>query len=175
MDPSRFQHLRQLEIPIRCHEDWDSIDGGERRRFCEKCGHHVNSFEEMSADEAEALLNQPGRVCARVVLSPSRGILTRDGWIPRLAIAGALAFSATGCSSTPANQETKLTAASTSHDENPKTRKESPKVDGQGGNEKASNEPELAKRGDDHYVAFGIPDLPENLKETKGFKTKSKK
>ena len=51
----------------------------------------------MKADEAEQVLNTSERICARITVDESRGVLTKDGWIPRLLLAGAVAASVAGC------------------------------------------------------------------------------
>ncbi len=153
------------------------MDGDEQRRFCEKCDHHVNNFAKMSADEAEAVLNQPGRICARVVVSPSRGILTRDGWIPRLAVAGAIAFSVAGCTSTSGDQGTKQTAMAMPPQKSPKTAAISQKVDHLAEDEKLVEvkKQELTKEGEDQYGTVGIVMSPGLFEETERQRKTSKK
>jgi len=100
MDPSKLTRLPQIRIDKPCPEDWDKMEGNEKTRFCASCGCNVNNIGEMSVDEAEQLLNSPSRVCARATFDAKKGILTRDGWIPRLLVASAMAASVAGCSDT---------------------------------------------------------------------------
>ena len=51
----------------------------------------------MNALEAELVLTTPERICARITVDASRGVLTKDGWIPRLLLAGAVAATVAGC------------------------------------------------------------------------------
>ncbi len=98
MDPSKLNHLRQIEIAKPCPEDWDTMEGDERKRFCTGCGCFVNNISAMGASEAETLLASKGKTCTRISVNPKKGILTRDGWIPRLVFAGAVAATVAGCS-----------------------------------------------------------------------------
>ena len=98
MDLSRLSLIRQVEIESPCPENWDAMSGDEARRFCAGCGCHVHNLAKLPAAEAEQLLSAPERVCARITVDAKKGILTRDGWIPRLLAAGAMAAAAAGAS-----------------------------------------------------------------------------
>ncbi len=98
MDPSKLNHLRQIEIAKPCPEDWDAMDGDDQRRFCAGCGCFVNNISAMDAEAAEELLSSSNKTCTRILVDPKKGILTRDGWIPRLVLAGAVAATVAGCS-----------------------------------------------------------------------------
>ncbi len=98
MDLSRLSLIRQVEIETPCPENWDAMTGDEARRFCAGCGCHVHNLAKLPAAEAEQLLAAPERVCARITVDAKKGILTRDGWIPRLLAAGAMAAAAAGAS-----------------------------------------------------------------------------
>ena len=93
MDLSKLNLLRQVEIQLPCPEDWESMDGDEARRFCAGCGCHVHNLAGLPAAEGEQLLASQS-VCARITVDPEKGILTRDGWIPRLLLTGAMAAAA---------------------------------------------------------------------------------
>ncbi|MBI1334797.1 MAG: hypothetical protein GC165_18170 [Armatimonadetes bacterium] len=99
MKPSTFQNLRRINVSFQCPESWDSMEGDERQRFCAGCGCHVHNIAEMPAEDAEELakLSQDEKVCIRLTLHERLGIRTRDGWIPRLALAGMLAVTSAGC------------------------------------------------------------------------------
>ena len=97
MDISKLNRLRQIEIPTKCPEDWDAMEGGDAKRFCSGCSCFVHNLSAMKANEAEQVLNTPERVCARITVDANRGVLTKDGWIPRLLLAGAVAASVAGC------------------------------------------------------------------------------
>jgi hypothetical protein len=128
MDLTRLQRLQQVDIPNRCPEEWEMMEGGESRRFCDGCQCFVHNVAEMKADEAEDLLMQPNRVCARIVVDTDRRILTKDGWIPRLFAAGVIAAGAAGCTrdTSPINSIGKVAIpVSTS----PKSPKISPSVE----------------------------------------------
>ena len=62
-------HRDQVPIPEPCGEDWDAMDGDERRRFCRSCAKHVHDLSAVSAPEAEALLADGDR-CVRYRARP---------------------------------------------------------------------------------------------------------
>lgn len=98
MNNSKLDRLRRIEIPTKCHEDWDAMEGGEAKRFCSGCNCFVHNLSAMKANDAEQVLNTPSRICAGITVDADRGVLTKDGWIPRLLLAGTIAASVTGCS-----------------------------------------------------------------------------
>ena len=56
----------KLHIIDPCPESWDTMAGGERSRYCERCNLHVHNLEMMSATEVEQLLRvHNGRICGR--------------------------------------------------------------------------------------------------------------
>lgn len=99
MDFSKFERLPMIDVGFKCPEDWDAMEGDEQRRHCAGCGCQVHNIAEMPANEAEELakLSQDEKVCIRLTLHERLGIRTRDGWIPRLALAGMLAVASAGC------------------------------------------------------------------------------
>ncbi|MBS1726565.1 MAG: hypothetical protein JST51_07570 [Armatimonadetes bacterium] len=101
MKGSKFEKLQRIDVSFQCPENWDSMEGDDRQRFCAGCGCHVHNIAEMPAEEAEALAASTGKVCVRLTVNEKLGVLTKDGWIPRLALAGAIAATAAGCASSP--------------------------------------------------------------------------
>ncbi len=97
MDHSKLELLRQVRINKPCGADWDDMSGDEQSRHCSKCNLSVNNVAEMSAVEAEELFASGGHVCARLTIDDQQSLLTRDGWIPRMMLAGAVAATMTGC------------------------------------------------------------------------------
>lgn len=89
---SRFDRLSRLDVKEPCSADWNAMTGDDSRRFCSGCRKHVHNLSEMSADEAEALLNS-GSVCVRF-RRDDRGRL-----ITKTALIGGLAILAAGCAS----------------------------------------------------------------------------
>lgn len=98
MDLSRLTRLRQIAISNPCPEDWDSMEGDQQKRFCAGCGCFVHNVSSLDANEAEKLLDTTERVCTRLIVDKQKGVLTRDGWVPRLLLAGAIAATVAGCS-----------------------------------------------------------------------------
>lgn len=50
----------KIHIPEPCNEGWGTMEGDERRRFCERCQLHVVNLSALSDDEARRTLD--GRV-----------------------------------------------------------------------------------------------------------------
>lgn len=100
MDISKFDRLRRARIDKPCPEDWDKMEGDEKRRFCLGCGKYVDNVANLGVEEAEELLARGEQVCVRMSTDSQKGILTRDGWIPRILLAGAFVASAGGCATT---------------------------------------------------------------------------
>jgi hypothetical protein len=100
MKQSKYSRLRSLQIAKPCHENWDEMTGDDAKRFCAGCQKHVHNIAEIRAKEAEELLSAGGRVCTRVLCDEKNRIKTKDGWIPRLLLAGAIAATVAGCEST---------------------------------------------------------------------------
>lgn len=90
-----------------CSEDWASLSGDERARFCQQCGHHVHNLDELDAGERQRLLSAPGRKCVAYRVTPRTIRISARWWqvfrLPRLAV---MAFSilvamfAGGCATT---------------------------------------------------------------------------
>lgn len=110
MDSSKLTRLPTIQVEKPCPEDWEAMEGNDQRRFCQGCGCYVHNLTSMTAEEAEATVSQPGRVCIRMKLHAQKGIRVRDGWIPRLLAIGALAAGAVGCAE-PAPKEIDLTGS----------------------------------------------------------------
>lgn len=110
MDFSKLELLPQVRIDKPCSANWDQMDGDEQKRHCAGCGCRVHNIAEMSAQEAETLFASPDRVCARLTVDDQQSVLTRDGWIPRMLLAGAIAATVAGC--TP--KEVSITTPTTS-------------------------------------------------------------
>jgi hypothetical protein len=76
--------LRHVRIASPCDQDWDSMLGDERIRFCAKCQLNVYNLSAMTEDEAQRLLvNREGRLCARFYRRADGTVLTADcpvGW-----------------------------------------------------------------------------------------------
>ena len=113
MDISKLSRLRQVEIPSHCSEDWTAMAGDEKKRFCDGCGCFVHNLSAMEASEAERVLAQTERVCARITVDAKKGILTRDGWIPRMLLAGAVAAAVAGCDSATSVQGDAISSSNT--------------------------------------------------------------
>ncbi len=97
MRKRQLSELVMVTIPKPCGESWDAMVGGEDKRLCAGCGCHVHNLAGMPASEVEALLQAETKVCTRILADPAKGILTRDGWVSRLVLTGAIAAGMAGC------------------------------------------------------------------------------
>ncbi len=97
MRKRQLSELVMVTIPKPCGESWDAMVGGEEKRLCAGCGCHVHNLAGMPASEVEALLQAETKVCTRIMADPVKGILTRDGWVSRLVLTGAIAAGMAGC------------------------------------------------------------------------------
>jgi hypothetical protein len=71
--------LETIHIANPCRVPWDTLAGGERVRFCERCRLSVYNLSAMSRHEAEAFLRQrEGRTCLRLFRRADGTVLTRD-------------------------------------------------------------------------------------------------
>ena len=99
MDNTRFSSLTPIHIATPCSENWSQMQGDAQSRFCEKCEHQVRSSESMTSSELDLATSSTQRVCLRLTVHPAKGVLTKDGWLPRLVTAGIAAAMISGCSS----------------------------------------------------------------------------
>ena len=97
MRKRQLTELVMVSIPKPCAESWDAMVGGEDKRLCAGCGCHVHNLAGMPASEVEAILQAETKVCTRIISDPTKGILTRDGWVSRLVLTGAIAAGMAGC------------------------------------------------------------------------------
>lgn len=74
--------LKTLSISTPCTEDWESMDGDERKRFCGKCQLFVHNIEEYSTQEAEILIAQgrssDNRTCVRFYRDAKGNVVTNN-------------------------------------------------------------------------------------------------
>ncbi len=76
--------LDNIKIASPCSQDWNSMIGDNRKRFCGECNLNVYNLSGMSKGEAEQLLmNAEGRLCVRFYKRADGTVLTQDcpvGW-----------------------------------------------------------------------------------------------
>ena len=108
MDTERFERLQRVQIANPCPENWDAMSGDAQKRFCEKCTKHVHNLAEMSAEEAEQTLTTDQKICCRITIHERLGVLTRDGWIPRMLLAGGVAATMAGCTSNNVDHQAEI-------------------------------------------------------------------
>src|SRR5687767_15454570 len=70
--------LQRLAVTSPCTQDWDSMIGNDRVRFCEHCSLHVHNISEMTRAEALLLAHRShGRLCVRIHSLRQNPIITR--------------------------------------------------------------------------------------------------
>ncbi|HKO59647.1 MAG TPA: ankyrin repeat domain-containing protein [Pyrinomonadaceae bacterium] len=75
---SAIDPLRRLAVTSRCTQDWDSMIGNDRVRFCEHCSLHVHNISRMKPAQALLLANRSrGRLCVRYDSTARNEIVTR--------------------------------------------------------------------------------------------------
>ena len=76
--------LRRLTVTSPCNQDWDSMIGNDRVRFCEHCSLHVHNISAMTRAKALRLAEKSkGRICVRYYHDPN-GLVATKAVSPRL-------------------------------------------------------------------------------------------
>ena len=69
--------LQRLAVTSPCTQDWDSMTGNDRVRFCEHCSLHVHNISAMTRAEALRLAHRShGRLCVRYHSTTQNPIVT---------------------------------------------------------------------------------------------------
>jgi hypothetical protein len=103
----------QFEILDPCSEDWSTMKGDERRRYCERCQEVVYDLSTLTAQEVDALSSRERLPCVQVWRWPDGRIEVRDEpalpshprlGLRRLVVSAAVAVPllAAGCDEAPA-------------------------------------------------------------------------
>jgi hypothetical protein len=70
--------LQRLAVTSPCTQDWDSMIGNDRVRFCDHCSLHVHNISAMTRAEAFRLAHRSqGRLCVRYHSTTQNPIVTR--------------------------------------------------------------------------------------------------
>ena len=76
--------LQRLAVTSPCTQDWDSMIGNDRVRFCEHCSLHVHNISQMTRARALRLAEKSkGRICVRYYHDPN-GLIATKTVSPRL-------------------------------------------------------------------------------------------
>jgi ankyrin repeat protein len=76
--PNQFRSLDRIKIEAPCEADWDSMIGNDKVRFCQHCNLHVNNLSAITRSQAQRLVaRSSGRLCARYVVRPDGGVVTK--------------------------------------------------------------------------------------------------
>jgi hypothetical protein len=78
MNSPKFD-VNNLKIASPCPVAWETMNGDERKRFCDMCSLNVYNVSEMTRDEAEKFIgNAEGRICARIYRRADGTVITKD-------------------------------------------------------------------------------------------------
>lgn len=88
MEKQRRNHVKngismmdefKLTVASPCSKTWESLDGGDKTRFCSLCEKNVYNLSAMTEEEARCLIEEKeGKLCARFFLKKDGTILTAD-------------------------------------------------------------------------------------------------
>jgi hypothetical protein len=68
-----------IRISSACSEDWDSMSGDERARYCRHCDREVFNFSVLTRMEIDALIRERhGKLCGRYEQRHDGGMITRE-------------------------------------------------------------------------------------------------
>jgi len=68
---SKMSFIDSVEVKDPCSEDWETMQGNERVRFCSHCSKSVNNLSEMTRKEAMRLVRASGgNICIRYIPNP---------------------------------------------------------------------------------------------------------
>ncbi len=96
----RAFRMKKIDPPLKiaspCSQDWNGMEGDERKRFCAQCGKHVFNLSAMTEREGKAFAEETqGRECVAYVQSADGAIATPNrferlmlhlsGRLPRMA------------------------------------------------------------------------------------------
>jgi hypothetical protein len=77
MDPLTV--LNNLKIAAPCKAEWADMRGDDRVRFCDSCSKNVYNLSDLTAGEAEALIQEAeGHLCMRLYRRRDGTVLTAD-------------------------------------------------------------------------------------------------
>lgn len=88
----------KVTFPEPCSEPWDGMSEVGCNRHCASCDRIVHDLRELTADEAEALLDSEERVCVRAEIAPDGKVLTKNS--ARTIVVGASAMLLAACQTT---------------------------------------------------------------------------
>jgi hypothetical protein len=70
--------LSTLRIDKPCSQNWQSMQGDDRRRFCAQCQHHVHNLSALTEREVQKLIaTTEGRLCGMIVRDSSGRVVTQ--------------------------------------------------------------------------------------------------
>src|SRR4051794_26610959 len=71
--------LDSITIPVACPVPWDTMQGDDRTRFCDKCSQNVHDVSELTREEALRLVSNGGKVpCLRLYRRRDGRVMTAD-------------------------------------------------------------------------------------------------
>lgn len=67
----------RISFPNPCGESWDAMQPSGCNRFCATCSETIYDLSELTSQEAETLLREPGKHCVRARVGPDGELVLR--------------------------------------------------------------------------------------------------
>lgn len=71
--------MTEVSFPKPCDQAWEDMEQQGCHRRCEACDQTIFDLEKLTADEAQALLDGPSKVCVRAKVSPDGAVKLAKG------------------------------------------------------------------------------------------------
>jgi hypothetical protein len=96
----------RISIPSPCSENWDEMESAGCNRFCGACSETIHDLAELTAQEAEALLREPGKHCVRAQVGPDGVLALKPSHLGHsqkilVAVGASFGLLASACSTLP--------------------------------------------------------------------------
>ena len=96
----------RISFPEPCGESWDAMRPSGCDRICATCSETVHDLAQLTAQEAEALLREPGKHCVRAQVGPDGSLSLRpspSGLSRRMlvAVSASVGLLASACETVP--------------------------------------------------------------------------
>lgn len=98
----------RISFPEPCDERWDAMQPSGCNRVCAACSETVHDLAALTAQEAEALLREPGKHCVRAQVGPDGAVNLRPGVSGRsrrmlVAVSASVGLLAAACETVPSD------------------------------------------------------------------------
>ncbi|WP_292065566.1 carboxypeptidase-like regulatory domain-containing protein [Brevundimonas sp. UBA7664] len=96
----------RISFPEPCGESWDAMQPSGCDRICATCSETVHDLAQLTVQEAEALLREPGKHCVRALVGPDGAVSLQLGPSGRsrrmlVAVSASVGLFASACETVP--------------------------------------------------------------------------